>query len=54
MMNVYENIIMIVHNPPLWVWAIIIAAIVIGKFAYRWTIIKELADRVQQKRQGAG
>jgi len=31
------------ENPPLWVWAIIVAVMIAGKLIYRWQITKQLA-----------
>jgi hypothetical protein len=42
---------MVIQNPPLWIWAIIIGTIIIGKFAYRWMATKELAREAEDKRR---
>ena len=31
------------ESPPLWVWAVIVAALIGAKLAYRWVITKQLA-----------
>jgi hypothetical protein len=31
------------ENPPLWVWAIIVGAIIASKFIYRWQATKQFA-----------
>jgi hypothetical protein len=31
------------ENPPLWVWVIIVAVMIAGKFIYRWQVTKQLA-----------
>jgi hypothetical protein len=37
------------ENPPLWVWAIIVAAIVASKFIYRWQSTKYFAKEAEEK-----
>jgi hypothetical protein len=39
------------ENPPLWVWAIIVGAIVASKFIYRWQAIKQFAKEDQERRR---
>ena len=31
------------EGPPLWVWAIVVGAIIAAKFIYRWKLTKELS-----------
>jgi hypothetical protein len=31
------------ENPPLWVWGIIVGAVIAGKFIYRWQTTKQFA-----------
>jgi hypothetical protein len=38
------------ENPPLWIWAIIVGAIVASKFFYRWQSTKYLAKEAEEKR----
>ena len=38
------------ENPPLWVWAIIIGAIIASKFIYRWQATKQFAKEDQERR----
>ena len=38
------------ENPPLWVWAIIVGAIVASKFIYRWQATKQFAKEDQERR----
>ena len=37
------------ESPPLWVWAIIVGAIIAGKFAYRWRATKALATEDEER-----
>jgi hypothetical protein len=37
------------ENPPLWVWAIIVGAIVASKFIYRWQSTKYFAKETEEK-----
>jgi hypothetical protein len=39
------------ENPPLWVWAIIIGAIIASKFIYRWQATKQFAKEDQERRR---
>ena len=39
------------ENPPLWVWAIIVGAIIASKFVYRWQITKQIAKEDQGRRR---
>jgi hypothetical protein len=43
--------IIIMENPPLWVWAVIIGIIIAGKFIYRWHGTKQLAKESQARKQ---
>jgi hypothetical protein len=38
------------ENPPLWVWAIIVGAIIASKFIYRWQATKQFAKEDQERR----
>ena len=38
------------ENPPLWVWAIIVGAIIASKFVYRWQATKQFAKEDQERR----
>ena len=38
------------ENPPLWVWAIIVGAIIAGKFIYRWQVTKQFAKEQERRR----
>lgn len=40
-----------VEGPPLWVWAIIVGAIIAGKLALRWSSLKRLARLVRKNRE---
>jgi hypothetical protein len=37
------------ENPPLWVWAIIVGAIIAGKFIYRWQSTRYFAKEAEDK-----
>jgi hypothetical protein len=39
------------ENPPLWVWAIIVGAIIASKFVYRWQVTKQFAKEAEEKRR---
>ena len=39
------------ENPPLWVWAIIVGAIIASKFVYRWQATKQFAKEDQERRR---
>ena len=39
------------ENPPLWVWAIIVGAIIASKFIYRWQATKQFAKEDQERRR---
>ena len=39
------------ENPPLWVWAIIVGAIIASKFIYRWQLTKYFAKEAEQRRR---
>ena len=41
------------ENPPLWVWAIIVGAIIASKFVYRWQATKQFAKEDQERRTKA-
>jgi hypothetical protein len=40
-----------VEGPPLWVWAIIVGAIIAGKLALRWSSLRRLARLVRKNRE---
>ena len=42
---------MAVENPPLWVWAVIVGAIIAGKLIYRWYTTKQLAKESQERKE---
>jgi hypothetical protein len=37
------------ENPPLWVWAVIVGAIIASKFIYRWQSTKYFAKEAEEK-----
>ena len=37
------------ESPPLWVWAIIVGAIIASKFIYRWQSTKYFAKEAEEK-----
>jgi len=37
------------ENPPLWVWGIIVGAIIASKFIYRWQATKQFAKEDQER-----
>jgi type II secretory pathway pseudopilin PulG len=37
------------ENPPLWVWAIVVGAIIASKFVYRWQVTKQFAKEDQER-----
>jgi hypothetical protein len=37
------------ENAPLWVWVIIVGAIIASKFIYRWQSTKYFANEAEQK-----
>jgi uncharacterized protein YpmB len=39
------------ENPPLWVWAIIVVAIIASKFIYRWQSTKYFAKEAEERRR---
>jgi hypothetical protein len=39
------------ENPPLWVWGIIVGAIIAGKFIYRWQSTKHFAKEAEERRK---
>lgn len=40
-----------VEGPPLWVWAIIVGAIIAGKLALKWSSLRRLARLVRKNRE---
>jgi uncharacterized membrane-anchored protein YhcB (DUF1043 family) len=38
------------ENPPLWVWGIIVGAIIAGKFIYRWQATKQFAKEAEERK----
>ncbi|HXG06317.1 MAG TPA: hypothetical protein VNI77_03215 [Nitrososphaera sp.] len=40
----------VVESPPLWVWAVIVAAIITGKLMLRWSRLKRLARMLERKK----
>jgi hypothetical protein len=41
------------ENPPLWVWAIIVGAIIVSKFVYRWQATKQFTKEDQERKSKA-
>ena len=41
------------ENPPLWVWAIIVGAIIAGKFIYRWQSARYFAKEAEGGKRAA-
>jgi hypothetical protein len=39
---------MAIESPPLWVWAIIVGAIIASKFLWRWSMLKRLAIELRR------
>ena len=39
------------ENPPLWVWAIIVGAIIAGKFIYRWQATKQFTKEQERTKE---
>jgi len=39
------------ENPPLWIWAIIVGAIIASKFIYRWQSTKYFAKEAEERRR---
>jgi hypothetical protein len=39
------------ENPPLWVWGIIVGAIIASKFIYRWQATKQFAKEAEERRR---
>jgi hypothetical protein len=38
-----------VESPPLWVWAVIVGAIIVAKFTLRWSRLKRLARELRKR-----
>ncbi|HEY6757297.1 MAG TPA: hypothetical protein VI037_07910 [Nitrososphaera sp.] len=38
-----------VEGPPLWVWAVIVGAIILAKFTLRWSGLKRLARELRKR-----
>jgi hypothetical protein len=38
------------ENPPLWVWGIVVGAIIASKFIYRWQATKYFAKQAEERR----
>jgi hypothetical protein len=38
-----------VENPPLWIWAVIVAALIASKFLWRWSMLRGLARELRRK-----
>ena len=38
------------ENPPLWVWGMIVGAIIAGKFIYRWQTTKQFAKEAEESK----
>jgi hypothetical protein len=41
------------EGPPLWVWAIIVGAIIAAKFIYRWKLTKDLSKDTKYSSQSS-
>lgn len=39
----------VVESPPLWIWAVIVAAIIAGKLTLRWSRLKRMARMLERK-----
>jgi hypothetical protein len=39
----------VVESPPLWAWAVIVAAIIAGKLVLRWSRLKRLARMLERR-----
>ncbi|HEX7033116.1 MAG TPA: hypothetical protein VF172_08965 [Nitrososphaera sp.] len=37
------------ESPPLWAWAVIVAAIIAGKLVLRWSRLKRLARMLERR-----
>jgi hypothetical protein len=37
-----------VESPPLWVWAVVVGAIIAAKFTLRWSMLKHLARELRK------
>ena len=42
------------ESPPLWVWALIVAALIGSKFIYRWRVTKEIAKEAERGQESKG
>jgi hypothetical protein len=39
------------ENPPLWIWGVIVGAIIASKFIYRWQATKYFAKEAEERRR---
>ena len=39
----------LVEGPPLWIWALVIAAVIAGKLTLRWSILRKLAQMLRTR-----
>jgi hypothetical protein len=47
--NPFDGIKERVESPPLWVWAVIVGAIIVAKFTLRWSRLKQLARELRKR-----
>ena len=47
--NSFDDIKERVESPPLWVWAVIVGAIIVAKFTLRWSRLKRLARELRKR-----
>jgi hypothetical protein len=47
--NPFEDMKERVESPPLWVWAVIVGAIIVAKFTLRWSRLKRLARELRKR-----
>jgi hypothetical protein len=47
--NPYDEMKERVEGPPLWVWAVIVGAIILAKFTLRWSGLKRLARELRKR-----
>jgi hypothetical protein len=47
--NSFNDIERKVESPPLWIWAVIVGAIILAKFTLRWSRLKRLARELRKR-----
>jgi hypothetical protein len=47
--NPFDGIKERVESPPLWVWAVIVGAIIVAKFTLRWSRLERLARELRKR-----